>query len=455
MKRFVRCLLFLFISLRSFDASAEASAASVPTSNAARQRALSFWQKQKAAIDKELARPDLAPSDRASLSVQQRTASTAISALKGASVQTKARGELVRQLKQPRRERPSATELRKRAQEDQEQAASKKTARTQAEQAATSAASTLEKARKEREDADKAVTTAQEQEAAATAAAKAQATRKVATARTTAQAKQADEAKAVEASNNAAATLETATTEANAAAEKASASTLEADTAEKNPPPPSAIVPPDAATTDTTMSALAGAGTTPSAPTSSNTKEEQDAIEFANGDLLKYGPTVSLLRLSAARPSNEPARYRDYRPELRLIPPEFGLQFVYRPSTAPWRLQTTASRATKDGTKAFQLMSVGGMLLASIDKDDIRRGSVSLAATMTFFEDVIGLGVGVDLYRGIPVAGVGGPGTETAYTGLLAWCFAKEGEVTPENVFFVVTLGLAPLVNAITGSIKP
>jgi hypothetical protein len=165
--------------------------------------------------------------------------------------------------------------------------------------------------------------------------------------------------------------------------------------------------------------------------------------QFENGDRLHYGPTVTLLRFSVARDPDEAGRFRDYEPRWEFIPPEFGFQFVYQPHNEPWRYST------------FQLMSVGGMLLARIDTDDVSRGSLSLAATIGFFEETVGFAVGTDLYRGLPIEGADGQsGSDTAYTGLLAWSLSPKGEVTPENVFFAVTLGLQPFINAITGDVK-
>ena len=97
-------------------------------------------------------------------------------------------------------------------------------------------------------------------------------------------------------------------------------------------------------------------------------------------------------------------------------------------------------------------MSWGGGLLAQIDNQRFERGGLSVAATLGFFEDTVGFGMGFDLYRGIPVASpVGDEKGGTAYTGVLAWGLARDGEVTPENVFAVVTLNLAQLAGRVTG----
>jgi hypothetical protein len=179
-----------------------------------------------------------------------------------------------------------------------------------------------------------------------------------------------------------------------------------------------------------------------------NTPADQTDLEFKYGTRLHYGPTISVLKFNVSRPSNEPGRLRNYSPELAIVPLELGFQFIVEPANRPWRF------IRKDG-KDFQLMSPGGMLLVRISDKDLAQGEISLAATLSFFNNTIGLGLGFDLYRGIPVLGPDGrPGGSTVYTGILPWAFAKEGEVTPENLFVVLTLGLAPVVRAVTGDVK-
>lgn len=194
----------------------------------------------------------------------------------------------------------------------------------------------------------------------------------------------------------------------------------------------------------TTMAVLSSAAEPASAGPQNQTVAE---VELPKGDRLHYGPTVSLLRVSSLRNPGEPGRYRNYEGRYEFVPAEFGFQFLFAPHNAPWRYKLS------DG-KNFQLLSAGGMLLAGIDKDNVQRGNLSLAATLSFFQEIIGLGVGVDLYRGVPVQGADGQsGSDTAFTGLLAWSLMRRGEVTPENVFFVVTLGLEPLVRSVAGEL--
>jgi hypothetical protein len=168
----------------------------------------------------------------------------------------------------------------------------------------------------------------------------------------------------------------------------------------------------------------------------------QSAQALADGGKLSYGVSLSLLRLSFSRQENEVARIRNYTPRLERIAPEVGFQFAYAPPTSPFRLKTKTSK----GDGFFQLMSLGGAFLVRLSDQDISRGGVSLAAIVGFFDNAVSLGIGFDIYRGVPVANVNGTaGGATAYTGLASWAFAREGELTPENVFLVFSINLAKI----------
>lgn len=176
--------------------------------------------------------------------------------------------------------------------------------------------------------------------------------------------------------------------------------------------------------------------------------KKQAEIEFESGGRLRYGLSVSLLQLAVSRSESEPGRLRNYEPKLEVLPSEIGFQFTHQPVGPPWRF-------TKKDGGTFQLMSWGGMLLTKIDKRELAQGAIRLGLTLNFFENVVGLGAGFDLYRGIPIRGADGiAGSATAYTGLLSWAFSPEGEVTPENVFVVLTFGLDPIVRALSGELK-
>ncbi len=187
--------------------------------------------------------------------------------------------------------------------------------------------------------------------------------------------------------------------------------------------------------------------TGPAAPPAP-TPDQQTQVEFRTGDRLRYGLSASLFEFSVERPNNEPGRLRRYAPTFDVVPAEIGFQFTLQPSGSPWRLQ-------KADTSTFQLMSCGGMLLVRIDNKNLAQGAVAVGATLNFFENVLGIGVGVDLYRGVPIQGANGAASgSTAYTGLLAWAFAPQGEMTPEDVFVVLTFGLDPIVKALSGELK-
>jgi hypothetical protein len=168
--------------------------------------------------------------------------------------------------------------------------------------------------------------------------------------------------------------------------------------------------------------------------------QSQATTSLANQGTFKYGPALTLLRLGFSRHEDEPARERNYVPRLEKIAPEIGFQFVYSPAGPPWRWRTKEGR--HDGH--FQFLSVGGAFLIRLSDQDVSRGGVSLAAVAGFFDNAVSLGIGFDIYRGIPVADVNGArGAATAYTGVASWAFSREGEVTPENVFLLFSVNLA------------
>ena len=126
------------------------------------------------------------------------------------------------------------------------------------------------------------------------------------------------------------------------------------------------------------------------------------------------------------------------------VPTEFGFHFNYGPARPIWRIG--------DKPKTFQLFTVGGMLLVGIDSKSVERGNVSLGATLGIFENAIIVGLGFDLFRGIAARGPAGPGTETIPTGPLGWALSRRGEVTAENVFFVVTANISDVLKRLSGS---
>lgn len=193
----------------------------------------------------------------------------------------------------------------------------------------------------------------------------------------------------------------------------------------------------------------AGAETSaPKTTATQGTPAQQTEVEFATGGRVTYGLNISLFEFNVKRPDDEPGRLRDYRPNFVIVPPQLGFQFTYEPPGNPWRLKK------KDGSD-FQLMSVGGMVLVQVDNRSLAQGAISVGGTLGFFANVIGIGLAVDLYRGIPTQDAnGGAGGATADTGFLAWAFSPHGEVTPEDVSLVLTFGLQPIVDALSGVLK-
>ncbi|MBX3199081.1 MAG: hypothetical protein KF850_40160 [Labilithrix sp.] len=188
-----------------------------------------------------------------------------------------------------------------------------------------------------------------------------------------------------------------------------------------------------------------GAPTAPTPTESSPSQQTQGGgCRVVHIGCLNYGVSFSLLRIRAERRSDEPARERNYDVKMEGVPVEFGFHFTYGPPSTPWRIGPKA--------KPFQLFTVGGMLLVGINRESDYRGNFSLGAIIGAFENAIILGVGMDLYRGIAVRGPSGPGTETIPTGPIGWAVSRRGEVTAENVFFVVTANIGDVLKRLSGS---
>lgn len=173
-------------------------------------------------------------------------------------------------------------------------------------------------------------------------------------------------------------------------------------------------------------------------------KSEASSRHELTAGTLAYGPTATLLRFNATRRSTEPGRNRRYEPDLQVVNGELGFQFVWEPNT--W------GKKTKSGGH-LQIAGVGGAFLFNVVKDKQR--SLSLATQLTFFNNSIGLGLGFDLYRQIRISTSSTDSAEgVAHTGVLAWSFSGEGELTAENVFFVASINLASLVSGLSGDGK-
>lgn len=182
----------------------------------------------------------------------------------------------------------------------------------------------------------------------------------------------------------------------------------------------------------------------PPAPTASTSakasgpKTDEEA-STERGDY-RWGLTGTLLRLRATRDWPSSALGRTHHLDLEVVPGEFGFQFTYRPHTAWFELHK------KDG-RPFQLMSIGGMLLTQLNREHTARTSLTIAFTMSFLEDTLVLGVGIDLYRGIPLTG-----EQTAPTGVLGWAWSRRGEFTTENFSLLVGINLAAFASRISGT---
>jgi hypothetical protein len=166
---------------------------------------------------------------------------------------------------------------------------------------------------------------------------------------------------------------------------------------------------------------------------------QQGEVELQDGSAVRYGVTTTLLKLQASRKASSPARLREYEFGMAKLPLDLGFQFGFRPNMFPYRIKTT----DKDG---FQLISVGGMLTVKMSDQSPSQAEITIGLIVSFFDESVSVGLGFDLYRGVPVQGPdGSSGSGTASTGLLAWAWSRHGEITPENVSLLLTVNLSKL----------
>lgn len=156
-----------------------------------------------------------------------------------------------------------------------------------------------------------------------------------------------------------------------------------------------------------------------------------------------WGAGVSLFRIGALRDPTLPGRTRRYETEIRPLDTQLTFQVFYHPASRPWRY-------TDEGThRQFQMMSLSAFLLLGINAQQTAQSEIAVGVGMGFLENYLVLGVGFDLYRGVPVRGGDGvPGSHTVSTGLLGPVTSSEGQLTLENIFFVIHLNLVPLARS-------
>lgn len=169
-------------------------------------------------------------------------------------------------------------------------------------------------------------------------------------------------------------------------------------------------------------------------------------VQLANGDTIQWGFVLSAVRFRVSRRDDQLARLRDYQPDVDIFSGQFGFQAVWNPRDAPFRVEL------EEGS-AFQLFSVGFQIVGAIVADRFEQSELSITLSIGMLNNIIGIGLGVDLYRGIPTLGRDGlAGSDTAYTGLLAWAWASEGELTPENLVATLYLNITGIASVISNA---
>ncbi|HJL17294.1 MAG TPA: hypothetical protein RMH99_16625 [Sandaracinaceae bacterium LLY-WYZ-13_1] len=170
------------------------------------------------------------------------------------------------------------------------------------------------------------------------------------------------------------------------------------------------------------------------------------SFELANGDAISWGLVLSAVRFRVSRREDQPGRVRDYQPDIDVFSGQFGFQVIWNPDDPPFTVEL------EDGG-SLQVFSIGFQLLGAIDTERFEQSELAITLSIGLLNNVLGLGFGFDLYRGIPILDRNGlPGGDTAFTGLLPWAWATEGEMTPENFVATIYLNLTGLVSAVQGA---
>jgi len=173
--------------------------------------------------------------------------------------------------------------------------------------------------------------------------------------------------------------------------------------------------------------------------------QETGQIALENGDQIRWGIVLSAVRFRVSRRADQPGRVRDFQPDVSVFSGQFGFQVVWDPESVPFRVGL-------EGGGDFQLFSVGFQILGAIEDDNFEQSELSVSLSIGMLNNVLGVGVGIDLYRGVAIQGRDGEGTSTAYTGLLSWALATEGELTIENLMATLYLNVSGIAELITGA---
>lgn len=160
----------------------------------------------------------------------------------------------------------------------------------------------------------------------------------------------------------------------------------------------------------------------------------------------RISAAAQLLTFTSLRRRNLPARERTFDPEVGIFP-NVSLLILNRPCAFRAEVATgrTCPGPTAPGT--LQVASIGLNVLLGIDTGADSMPRFGVGAALAFLDDIIGLSVGVDLYRAIRTD----DGDAPLHTGLLALAFATEGEFTPENFWIGVFINIEGGLSALAG----
>lgn len=178
---------------------------------------------------------------------------------------------------------------------------------------------------------------------------------------------------------------------------------------------------------------------------SSDDTGKSGQAQLANGDEVRWGLAFSAVRFRVSRRADQVGRLRDYQPNVDFFSGQFGFSVAWLPHGSPARLELSAGNT-------LQLFSIGFQIMGQLRTEIPAQSELSFILSLGMFNNVVGIGIGIDLYRGVPILGANGiVGGDTAYTGLLSWAVADEGEITPENFVGILFIDVTSAVDAIRG----
>ncbi len=161
--------------------------------------------------------------------------------------------------------------------------------------------------------------------------------------------------------------------------------------------------------------------------------DDKSSFDTLNGWHIRPFPAVQMLRMGVTRRTGSMADNPDFTWDV-LQSVGFGVSF-----NPPWRhlrshVYDSQGRETQRQWLGFSILSILKGGTESKEKRMLENAEIGFGASLDFLE-LISLGVGIDLYRGVSV------GDTLYHTGLLPRLFGA-GHLTAEDIYVSLSLNL-------------